>query len=317
MRREGSPWTGVWAVFFKELADHLSSTRMLILESLTFIMALIAVFTATQTLTQTVGEDPFIFLKLFTTDRDPLPSFLFFLGLLIPLTAIALAFDAVNSEHNRRTLSRVLAQPIYRDALLLGKFLAGLTTMAIMLAALWLLITGLGIFRLGVVPSGEEVARGLLFLLATLAYAGVWLGLAMGFSVLYRQPATSALATLAVWLFFAVFWNIITQIVAQAVRPIEYGFPEEQLRQIQMQLFLSRLSPNTLYTEVLLAILNPAQRALGPVLVTQLEGAIMGTPLSWFDSLLLAWPQLVGMVASVILLFAWAYVNFQRQEVRA
>jgi ABC-2 type transport system permease protein len=134
---------------------------------------------------------------------------------------------------------------------------------------------------------------------------------------LYRQPATSALATLAVWLFFAVFWNIITQIVAQAVRPIEYGFPEEQLRQIQMQLFLSRLSPNTLYTEVLLAILNPAQRALGPVLVTQLEGAIMGTPLPWFDSLLLAWPQLVGMIATVILLFAWAYVNFQRQEVRA
>ena len=42
--------------------------------------------------------------------------------------AIGLGFDAVNSEHNRRTLSRILAQPIYRDALLMGKFLAALAT---------------------------------------------------------------------------------------------------------------------------------------------------------------------------------------------
>ena len=40
--------------------------------------------------------------------------------------AIGLGFDAVNGEHNRRTLSRILSQPIYRDALLFGKFLAGL-----------------------------------------------------------------------------------------------------------------------------------------------------------------------------------------------
>ena len=50
-----------------------------------------------------------------------------------PLMAIGLGFDAVNGEHNRRTLSRILSQPIYRDALLVGKFLAGLATLAISL----------------------------------------------------------------------------------------------------------------------------------------------------------------------------------------
>ena len=34
MRREGSPWTGLWAVFFKEMADHLTGLRMRILEVL-------------------------------------------------------------------------------------------------------------------------------------------------------------------------------------------------------------------------------------------------------------------------------------------
>ena len=59
----------------------------------------------------------------------PLPSFVGILGFLIPLVAIGLGFDAINGEHNRRTLSRILAQPIYRDALLMGKFLAGMATL--------------------------------------------------------------------------------------------------------------------------------------------------------------------------------------------
>ena len=47
------------------------------------------------------------------------------LGFLISLMAIGFGFDAIDGEHNRRTLSRILAQPIYRDALLAGKFIAG------------------------------------------------------------------------------------------------------------------------------------------------------------------------------------------------
>jgi ABC-2 type transport system permease protein len=53
------------------------------------------------------------------------------------------------------------------------------------------------------------------------------------------------------------------------------------------------------------------------VLVTQLEGAVRGTLLPLSQSLLLVWPQFTGMLAVVILLFAGAYVLFQRQEVRA
>jgi len=307
----------LWAVVLKELADHLSSIRMQLLEGLIFLTAVGSAYAAAQELRATVAEDPYLYLKLFTTARDPLPSFIAFLGFLIPLVAIALGFDAINGEHNRRTLSRVLAQPIYRDALLLGKFLAGLGTIAISLLALWLLVTGMGLLLLGVVPGAEEVARGLLFLLATIAYAGIWLALAMLFSVLFRQSATSALASIAVWLFFAVFWEIITGVVAAAVRPA-YGLnPLDDLAQAQVRLFLSRLSPNTLYAEVLLVLLKPEVRSLGPVFITQLEGALLGSPLPIGQSLLLAWPQLTGLLAAVLVLFAGGYVLFQRQEVRA
>ena len=80
----------------------------------------------------------------FSPAASPLPL-VALLTFLVPLIAIGLGFDAVNGEHNRRTLSRILSQPIYRDALLFGKFLAGLFTLAISLIALWLLVIGLGL----------------------------------------------------------------------------------------------------------------------------------------------------------------------------
>ncbi|MDD5466757.1 MAG: ABC transporter permease [Anaerolineales bacterium] len=315
--REGSPWTGLWAVVGKEMADHLTSARMRILEVLIVITAAGTVFTAMQNIKETIGQDPFLFLKLFTTAREPLPAFVSFLGFLVPLIAIALAFDAVNGEFNRRTLSRVLAQPIYRDGLLLGKFLAGFFTLALVFTAIWLLIYGLGIFGMGVPPSAEEVGRSLWFLVATIFYGGIWLALGIVFSVVFRQPATAALASIAVWLFYTVFWGILANLLAQILRPIQFGFTEELLEQTQLAIFLSRLSPNTLYAESMIALLQPTVRSLGLVLPAQLQGAVLGTPLPLHQSVLLIWPQLTGLIAATILLYALAYVLFQRQEIRA
>src|SRR5207249_4116749 len=138
--RRGSPWTGLGAVVAKETADHLSSARMRILEALVFLTAIAAAYAAIRNIRATIGESPFLFLRLLTLSQEPLPSFIALLGFLIPLVAIALAFDAVNGEFNRRTMSRILAQPIYRDALLLGKFFAGLLALTIGLVSLWLLV---------------------------------------------------------------------------------------------------------------------------------------------------------------------------------
>lgn len=308
--REGSPWRGLWAVVAKEMADHLTSVRMGILEAIVLLTAAVTLYMALQNMPS--GSSEFLFLRLFTTSQDPLPAFVGFLGFLVPLIAIALGFDSINGEFNRRTLSRVLAQPIYRDALLLGKFLAGLFTLALVLTAIWLMIVGLGIFRLGVPPTGEEVARGLLFLIATIAYGGIWLGLALVFSVRFRQPATAALAAISVWLFFAVFWGMLVGLIAQ-------GLAKGVFNQIQLELFLARLSPNTLYAEAILAFLNPAVRAFGPLVplqLIQLQWAVP-TPLPLSQSLLLVWPQLTGLIAGTIVLFAIGYVLFQRQEIRA
>ena len=321
MRREGSPWQGLGAVTVKELADHFGSVRMLMLVLLMVLAAAVPLYGAIEQLRNTTAEDPFLLLKLFNPPGQTL-SVVAILGFVIPLMAIGLGFDAINGEHNRRTLSRILAQPIYRDALLMGKFLAALTALAVNLMGLWLLVVGLGVLLLGIPPSGEEFSRSLIFLVIAVGYAGVWLAVAMLLSVLFRSPATAALLSLGAWLFMTLLWPMMSPFLAQLISPPDIrflllGIPSPDTE--AWQLALARISPNQLFAEAVLTILSPTTRSLGPLFdqLRSLQGAVIGSALPLRESLLIAWPQVVGLIAGAIVLFVATYVAFQRQEVRA
>lgn len=317
MQREGSPFRGVGTVALKEAADHMTSARMHLIMLLVLLTAIGSVYGAIGRIRETTAADPYLFLKLFTVAQEPLPSFAAFLGFLLPLVAIALGFDAVNGEYTRRTMSRLLAQPIYRDAVLFGKFAGGLLVIGIALLTLWLLMVGLGILFLGLPPSLDEIVRALFWLAATLAYAGVWLALAIALSTVVRSPATSALAALSIWLIFAVFWSMITPLLAEVVAPINPLDPQTVLQRFDWQQAIGRISPQTLYGEVTGILLDPAARSVGPLFVWQMQGAVIGAPLPTLQSLAIVWPQISGIVAALLVLFTLAYVSFQRQEVRA
>ena len=51
--------------------------------------------------------------------------------------------------------------------------------------------------------------------------------------------------------------------------------------------------------------------------VTQMLRMVVGAPLPLGQSIVMALPQIVSLVAATILLFGLGYVVFQRQEVRA
>ncbi|MBV8410619.1 MAG: ABC transporter permease subunit [Alphaproteobacteria bacterium] len=316
--RVGSPFTGLGPVFMKELSDHLSSIRMLVLTLFVIVFGAFPVASSLQQLRTVVGADAYLFLRIFTIAPEQIAlPFVQALNFVIPLMAIGLGFDSVNSEFNRRTLSRVLSQPIYRDALLLGKFLGGLVTLAVALVALWLIVFGAGLLLLGLPPRGVEVARALGFLVVAIAYGGVWLAVSMLFSVVFRSTATSALCALGLWLFFFILWPMIADAITLGFVPNEIRSVDQLLSLQELSLALQRLSPGTLFTEAVIGLLNPETRTLGPMLPSQMRGAIVGAPLPLDESLLMIWPQVTGLIASMIVLFAAAYVIFQRQEVRA
>jgi ABC-2 type transport system permease protein len=322
MRREGSALQGVGVVMLKELSDHLTSWRMIFMEWLVVLMAIAVVYTGIQQIRQVSAEDPFLLLRLFTRAGEGLPSLVSILSFFVPLVAIGLGFDLINSERNQRTLSRILAQPIYRDALLFGKFLAVLVTLAIMLIVLWLLVIGLGILMLGIPPGAEEVARATVMLGITIVYAGVWLALALLFSIVFRSAATAALVALGLWLFLTFLWPLLSPYLASLFLSDSVSSSSDLLGQLGILQAFSRVSPGALFGEIVSVILDPTVRStqqqmlasLGLMLVQ--PGSIPGAlPLT--QSLLIVWPQAVAMVAGVIMLFVIGYVTFQRQEVRA
>ena len=101
-----------------------------------------------------------------------------------------------------------------------AKFLAGVTIIAIVLVAIVLIISGLGIRLIGVVPGAEEVLRLVIYLITSILYISFWLGISILFSVVFRSTATSALASLAMWIFFSFFVSLGAGFLANAVAPI-------------------------------------------------------------------------------------------------
>ena len=311
----------MYAVFRKELADHLNSRRFVILFALTFLAAILAIYVATQNIRSVVTADTeFIFLKIFTTSGETLPSFLFFISLFIPIIAIALGFDAIISERVSGNLSRLLSQPIYRDAVINGKFLAGLAVLAIIIASLVAIVSGLGLRIIGVPPNSEEVLRLIVFVVISIIYGAFWMALSVLFSVFFNRGATSMLASIGIWIFFAFFMSMIAGAIANARIPIDSNSTVEMIVQnAQIAGAISRISPGTLYGEAVTALLVPELGSLNPamMLISTLTSGRMLTPLPFSQSLLLVWPQLVSVIALAAICFAVSYIRFMREEVRA
>ena len=212
----------------------------------------------------------------------------------------------------------MLSQPIYRDALLLGKFLGGLATLAVALVALWLIVLGAGLLLLGLPPRGVEVARGVGFLVVAIAYGGVWLAVAMLFSVIFRSTATSALCALGLWLFFFILWPMIASAITVGFAPAQVTARRRVCRRRAARPRpWSGCRPAPCSARRWWACSIPRRARLGFMLPMQMRGAIPGAPLPLDQSLILIWPQLTGLIAGMIVVFAVAYIVFQREEVRA
>jgi ABC-2 type transport system permease protein len=308
----------------KELADHFGSIRFLILFCLIVMVALVTTFMAATNLRETLEgmtKPSQVFLLLFTVPGKfvSLVQFIAFFG---PLIGIITGFDAINRERNHRTLTKLMSQPIFRDAVINGKFLAGVITISIMLASLLLLISGMGLFTVGVVPGWEEVGRLVVYLLISIAYVSFWLGLAILFSILFRSLATSALAAVALWLFCSFFIGFAADLVADAAARVkDRRDPEQVVANQRVSDAVSLASPVVLYSQATSTILDPYRRSRSNmVLLEPLERLSLErfqNPLPLDQSILVVGPYLALLAGLTLVCFALSYLIFLRQEIRS
>lgn len=318
---------GIFTICRKELADHFSSTRFILLFYLILMVSLVTAFmvgTGLRDELKDVAKPTFVFLLLFTSSGK-LFSLIQFIAIFGPLLGIVLGFDSVNRERSARTLSKLASQPIYRDYIINGKFLAGLIIIVIMLLAIVLMISGLGLLLIGVVPGPEDIWRLFIYLVISVFYIGFWLGISILFSVAFRSMATSALASIACWIFFSFFVALGASVVSDAIAPVDQTAasqnPELLIHHEQVRKVISLVSPMTLYSEATTIILDPLRKTTQSLLLMgpfeRLSISRFQNPLPLSESIYIVFPHLISLIAITLVCFAISYAVFMRQEIRS
>lgn len=320
----------------REFTEHLLSVRFIALLLVLGLAGLLAIYAVAGTFrdvasdiarqTTVTGQQIPVFTLLFTTSPaipgitgQSFPSFVRLVALLGPVLGIAFGFDAISSERSEGTLPRLVSQPIHRDDVVNGKFVAGLAVIAMIMGAVILMLAGVGIVRLGVVPDGDIALRLVSWFGVTVLYVAFWLALATLASVVFRRAATAALVVIAFWLVLALFGSQIISTVANALRPVPASpTASEVLANAQMITDLQRLNPIMLFQQMTQALLDPTVQSFDIAALAQTDQTRAAvTILPFGQSLLLIWPQVVLLVAGTVACFAAGYISFMRQEIRA
>jgi ABC-2 type transport system permease protein len=317
---------GIKTLIKKELADHFASYRFTIIFALIAMVSLITAYMVGLNIRnelEGVVKPRFIFLMLFTSPGAmfSLVQFVAFFG---PLVGLVLGFDTINRERNEGTLSKLLSQPIYRDVVINGKFLAGVVMISVMMASIVLVITGLGLIVMGIIPGLEEIWRIFIYLVISIIYISFWLGVAILFSILFRSTATSALAALAVWIFFSFFIPLGASVLANAFAADSVDAnPESVMRRAKIIRAFILTSPMELYTDATATIIDPTRKHARSVIsmrhgpMESLSMARFAGPLPLVQSFLIVVPYIISLIALTVVCFAISYAVFMRQEIRS
>ena len=123
---------------------------------------------------------------------------------LVPLLALLLSYDALAGETERGTMQLLLACPVARWQVLVGKFLAHLAVLAFAVAA------GYGVAG-ALAAGGADAAAWRAF--GVMAGSSVWLGAvfaALGYAIgaAVRDRSTAGAAAVAAWFVFVVLYDM-------------------------------------------------------------------------------------------------------------
>jgi ABC-type transport system involved in multi-copper enzyme maturation permease subunit len=140
---------------------------------------------------------------------------------VLSLLALMLAYDAISGERERGTLAVMLANPIPRHQVLLGKLLGGMISIAIPLATG--LLTGLLVALLygsATLDSSAWIRIGLVLLCSLLYLSAIFI-LGILVSARTRRSATSLVILLFIWVVLVMLWPNMGSYVARQTLKVE------------------------------------------------------------------------------------------------
>lgn len=125
---------------------------------------------------------------------------------LIPLVALLLSYDAVVGEMERGTMALLLAYPVTRSHVIVGKFLGQVACLAVATVA------GYGLAGLALVLGGESDATTIrafaLMIAASVLLGAVFVAIGTLVSTLVRDRGIAGGIAIGVWLVFVLLYDM-------------------------------------------------------------------------------------------------------------
>lgn len=306
-------------VALKEFSDIVKGRRFIVLVIVFGLLLTVAIASVYLTVMQNINI-PGIAMPRGFLGRAAY-TLITMMSYFAPIIGLALGFDAISGEKEKGTLKIVLAQPVYRDIVINGKFLAAL--LAASLAILIASIVNIGgvAFILGVTPTGEEVARLVLFMAFSILFAMTYYSIAVLLSTISKRTAQSMIIGVVLWAIFTFVIPIIASLVAFTIRPIRIG---QNMTREEMQRFMEELRSRTAITETINSFTpNYHFSRIAYYILNVYTGAAIGPRnpietrnISIMEGLTLAWPNILVLVLVTAIAFITSYTIFMRQEIR-
>jgi Cu-processing system permease protein len=188
-------WTHIMTLAAKEFRDRLRNRWVLVVALVFTVFSLVITYFGAAQQGQ-VGPRSIEFT---------IASLVSLVIYLIPLIALLLGFDAVVGERERGSLDLLLAMPITRLELLLGKYLG--------LAAALALSTLAGFTLVAVLLYQQFSWAGLYhylgFMLSSVLLGLAFLSLAVLMSVLARERSRASAMAITLWFFFVLVFDLL------------------------------------------------------------------------------------------------------------
>lgn len=326
----------------KEFSDHITSRRFLLI---LFIICLVLGVAAANGVTNyndalekyKNGNEGYLFFPsiLLAFNRITNSIGLDGLGAII---GIAIGFDLVSGEREGRSLKTTLSQPIYRDELINGKAIGGITSLSIITLAGFLTVLALFLI-IGIVPSVDEFFLIGVIWLITLLFMISAFSLALMSSVLAKTSSGALIMSLIV--LFTLMYIIpvgggeFGTSILLGPEPSDDGYgsgsqyQKESIENLQYEYnqkrtalydFFSLFSIQWVYNDITSPITMPSHYVINQIGFSEFSvnpdiAEEIEKPSLW-DILGDKWIKIIVFIMWPVLFFGIAYVRFMRMDLR-
>lgn len=311
----------MFTVALKEFSDIVKGRRFIVLVVVFGLLLTVAIASVYLTVMQNINI-PGVAMPRGFLGRSAY-TLVTMMSYFAPIIGLALGFDAISGEKEKGTLKIVLAQPVFRDIVINGKFLAALLATSLAIFAASIVNIGGALLILGVTPTSEEVARLALFIVFSILFAMTYYSIAVLLSTISKRSAQSMIIGVVLWAVFTFVIPIVASLVAFASRPITIRMGQNMTREELQRLMeemrsrasitetINSFTPNYHFSRIAQYILNVyAGITIGPRTPTQTRS------ISILEGLMSAWPNILVLVLVTVITFIISYMIFMRQEIR-